>query len=190
VGARYGLPPNYVLYLGANKPHKNLERLVLAWEQVLAAQDGTPPPPLVLAGHHDPRYPEARRLVTQRGLGQHVRFVPDVAEADVPALYSGAQLFVFPSFYEGFGLPPLEAMACGTPVLCSAASSLPEVVGEAALLFDPSSVPDLTAGLLRLLRDADLRARLAAAGRQQSRLFAWERTAHETLAVYAAAGAG
>jgi alpha-1,3-rhamnosyl/mannosyltransferase len=182
---RYALPPRYVLYLGANKPHKNLERLVLAWERVVAAApDRDDLPRLVLAGHYDPRYPAARDLVGSRGLEPHVAFVPNVAEADVPALYSGAEVFVFPSFYEGFGLPPLEAMACGTPVLCAYASSLPEVVGRAALTFDPFNVPELAAELQRLIDSPALRRELSAQSLQQARRFSWERTARETLDVY------
>src|SRR5207253_9529655 len=113
---------------------------------------------LVIAGHWDPRYPEARRLVAERRLEGVTRFLPDVAEADLPGLYGGAAVFAFPSLYEGFGLPPLEALACGTAVLCANTSSLPEVVGDAALLVDPSSVAGIAAGLERLLDDHALRA--------------------------------
>jgi len=113
-----------------------------------------------------------------------VRFLGDVSEADLPALYNLATVFAFPSLYEGFGLPPLEAMACGTPVVCANTSSLPEVVGDAALTFDPLDVPALAAALAQALSDADLRAALRNRGLAQARLFSWERTARETLAVY------
>ena len=99
-------------------------------------------------------------------------------------MYGAATAFVYPSLFEGFGLPPLEAMACGTPVVCSNTSSLPEVVGDAALLVDPRSDGDLAAALRSLLDDEELRARLRAAGPARARLFSWERTARETLAVY------
>ncbi|NJN66030.1 MAG: glycosyltransferase family 4 protein [Chloroflexaceae bacterium] len=187
VRAAYHLPPRYVLYLGANKPHKNLERLVLAWAQ-LHEQPGQPEACLVMAGHEDPRYSQARRIVAERGLSGTTRFLPNVNEADLPGLYGGADFFAFPSFYEGFGLPPLEAMACGTPVLCANASSLPEVVGDAALLVNPSSVSDLASGLQTLLTNPLLRADLRQRGLQQAQTFSWERTARKTLAVYEAVG--
>jgi alpha-1,3-rhamnosyl/mannosyltransferase len=185
--AAHGLPPRYVLYVGANKPHKNLERLVLAWAQVHHAHTDAC---LVLAGHEDPRYHQVRHLVAERGLTGATRFLPDVSEADLPALYSGADCFVFPSFYEGFGLPPLEAMACGTPVLCANVSSLPEVVGRAALLVDPSSVTDMARGLRTLLTNPSLRDDLRQRGLQRAETFSWQRTARETLAVYEAVAAG
>ncbi len=180
---RYQLPPRYVLYLGSNKPHKNLPRLVRAWERVLAEHPPTDAV-LVLAGHTDPRYPEARHMVAERNLSERVQFIPDVAEADLPALYSGAEVFVFPSFYEGFGLPPLEAMACGAPVLCAYASSLPEVVGDAALTFDPYSFLDMAEQLQRVLHHPSLRQQLRARSLQQARRFSWEQAAAATWAVY------
>ncbi len=185
VCARYALPENYVLYLGSNKPHKNLERLIRAWERIVPEQ--RPPSPhlhLVIAGHYDPRYPEAQAMVAARKLTSSVHFLPNVAEADMPALYSGATLFVFPSYYEGFGLPPLEAMACGTPVLCAYSSSLPEVVDDAAITFDPYNSIELSRELRRLLNDGTLRERLRQQGLQRAREFSWRRTAQQTLFVY------
>ncbi|MCU0494239.1 MAG: glycosyltransferase family 4 protein [Chloroflexaceae bacterium] len=186
--AAHQLPPRYVLYLGANKPHKNLERLLRAWERVVGASSEsklqTGDCKLIIAGHEDPRYPQARHMVTERGLSASVRFLPNVAEADLPALYSGAEIFVFPSYYEGFGLPPLEAMACGTPVLCAYGSSLPEVVGNAALTVDPYSAIDMAEGLRRLLHNHVLRQQLRESGLQRARQFTWRRTALATLPVY------
>ena len=138
----------------------------------------------MIAGHWDSRYPAARELAVRLGLGDVVRFLPGVAEADLPALLSGAEVFAFPSLYEGFGLPPLEALACGAPVLCGEGSSLPEVVGEAALRVDMHSVAALAAGMARLLSDAALREQLRAAGPQRAALFSWRRTAEATLEVY------
>lgn len=187
VRAAYNLPARYVLYLGSNKPHKNLERLVHAWEQLMHTTSGTPMPPhLVIAGHYDPNYPQAQTLAQQLGLADSISFVPDVAEEDTPALYSGAEVFVFPSYFEGFGLPPLEAMACGVPVLCAHASSLPEVVGNAALTFDPYDVGELADGLRRLLASPALREQLRQQGLARAAAFSWQRTARATLAVYEA----
>jgi alpha-1,3-rhamnosyl/mannosyltransferase len=143
----------------------------------------------VIAGHWDPRYPEARELAERLGLGTAVRFLPGVNEADLPALLSGAEVFAFPSLYEGFGLPPLEALACGAPVLCGDTSSLPEVVGDAALRVDTGSVAALAGGLAQLLGDESLRERLRAAGPPRAARFSWRGTAEATLAVYEAARA-
>lgn len=182
---RYGLPERYVLYVGSNKPHKNLERLARAWRKVLEeAHEASAGAALVIAGHEDPRYSEVRRFVAEHALEARVRFAPNVAEADLPALYSGATVFAFPSYYEGFGLPPLEAMACGAPVLCAYASSLPEVVGDAALTVDPFNVNELAEGLARLLGNPVLRRALSERGRQRAGLFSWRRTALQTLRVY------
>jgi alpha-1,3-rhamnosyl/mannosyltransferase len=197
--AAYGLGERYILALASNKPHKNLPRLVEAFAQVRTEGRGlraeseghsTPSPQssvLVIAGHWDPRYPEARDLAEQLGLGTAVRFLPGVAEADLPALLSGAEVFAFPSLYEGFGLPPLEALACGAPVLWGDTSSLPEVVGDAALRVDTRSVAALAGGLAQLLDDTALRERLRAAGPPRAANFSWRRTAEATLMVYEAA---
>lgn len=107
-----------------------------------------------------------------------------VADADLPALYSAATAFVYPSLYEGFGLPPLEAMACGTPVITSSVSSLPEVVGEAAILVDPKDVGALASALQRILKDRQLREELSRRGRERAKLFTWDQTAEKTLEVY------
>jgi alpha-1,3-rhamnosyl/mannosyltransferase len=141
-------------------------------------------PQLVIAGRTDPRYPQAHMAAQRLGLAGAVRFLGDVAEADLPALYSGADVFVFPSLYEGFGLPPLEAMACGAPVLCAATPALQEVVGDAALTFDPVNVEELAHVLLRVLGDADLRADLSQRGLVQAQRFSWKKAAQETLIVY------
>jgi alpha-1,3-rhamnosyl/mannosyltransferase len=182
VRAKHDLPERYILSLASNKPHKNLVGLVEAFARL---QDRSAPltPQLVIAGHWDPRYPEARIAAERLGLRDSVRFLPGVPESDLPALLSGAELFAFPSRYEGFGLPPLEALACGAPVLCCNTSSLPEVVGEAALRVAPA--PDaLAAGLARLLGDSALRAELRAAGPRRAARFSWRQTAEATLAVY------
>jgi alpha-1,3-rhamnosyl/mannosyltransferase len=181
VRSRYGLPTDYALYFGSNKPHKNLPRLVRAYNHLEASSDL---PPLVIGGHWDERFPAARRVAEVSGAGDRVVFIGPVAQSALPALYSGARLFVFPAVYEGFGLPPLEAMACGVPVVCSDTSSLPEVVGDAALTFDPLNEAAITTALARGLNDVALRVDLRARGLARAALFTWTRAAQLTLDVY------
>jgi alpha-1,3-rhamnosyl/mannosyltransferase len=182
VRARYDLPADFFLYVGSNKPHKNLPLLVQAHARLSATA-----PLLVIAGPWDARYPEARQIADPA----RVRFLGPVDEANLPALYSAALAFAFPSRYEGFGLPVLEAMACGTPVVCGNASSLPEVAGDAALLIDPTDAAALTEALQRLTDDSALRRQLSTRGLEQAARFSWARAAAETLEVYRrAAGAG
>lgn len=182
IRARYNLPPNYVLYLGINKPHKNLVNLLAAWEKIV--QEVAAPPQLVIAGAWDDRYPEAKATAVAAGLTELVTFLGPVEEADLPGLYGGAALFVFPSQYEGFGLPVIEAMACGTAVACARASSLPEVGGEAAAYFDPANPAEITAVLYHLLTDETARQRRQTLGLTQAKQFSWEKTAVATLALY------
>lgn len=176
------LPRDYVLYLGINKPHKGLVTLVQAWELVVRQVER--PPLLVVAGAWDERYPEAREEAEHLKLQEHIRFVGPVTDSALPGLYSGAQLFVFPSLYEGFGLPPLEAMACGTAVACGNRSSLPEVAGEAAALFDPTRPESIAATLVELLNRPEERAAMQQASLEQAAQFSWQRTAAETLQLY------
>lgn len=178
VRAALGLPQNYVLYLGSNKPHKNLPRLIEAWARVQHSAV------LVIAGAWDERYPEAKTIAARLGLRERVVFRHAIAEKDLPALISGAQLFVFPSVHEGFGLPPLEALACGTPVACANASSLPEVSGDAAELFNPYGISEIARTLSNVLDSDQLRATLRERGAERARQFSWERVARETMSVY------
>ena len=187
---RLGLPDRYVLFVGANKPHKNLQRLGEAWGK-LKVQGAASPSPLaqgiglVLAGREDPRYVGIREEIAQAGLQEDVTVLGAVSEADLPILYSGADVFILPSLYEGYGLPVIEAMACGTAVVCSRTSSLPEVVGDdAGLLFDPTDSDEIAAALARVLSDDALRAGLQARGLARARQFTWQRTAALTLGAY------
>ncbi len=179
---QYNLPPDYVLYLGINKPHKNLVNLITAWKG-LAGQLAAPPQ-LVIAGAWDERYPEAKETAVAAGLIDKITFLGPVAEADLPGLYAGATVFVFPSQYEGFGLPVIEAMACGTAVACARASSLPEVGGAAAAYFDPTKPEEITAVLHHLLTDEAARQRSQTLGLAQAKQFSWKKTAVATLALY------
>ncbi|MFQ5742212.1 MAG: glycosyltransferase family 4 protein [Acidobacteriota bacterium] len=175
------LPHRYVLYLGTHRNHKNLVRLVDAWRMVSRA--GANGHVLVLAGREDPRFPEARRRVHQLGL-QNVSFPGEVAETRLAALYSAASLFVLPSLSEGFGMPLLEAMACGVPVACSATSCLPEVAGDAAVQFDPTDTRSMAAAIAPLLNDERRRRRLARRSLERAARFSWKRTAQLTFTAY------
>jgi glycosyltransferase involved in cell wall biosynthesis len=185
--AHYGLPERYLLYLGSNKPHKNLVRLVEGWARL---QPRSPVPlagqsmPLVVAGAWDEHYPEARHRAAALSLEGQVRWLGPVPETDLPALYSGALVFVFPSLYEGFGLPVLEAMACGAPVVCANSSSLPEVAGDAALLIDPLDPQDLERALLLALEDEGLRQKMREKGLKRAQSFSWLHTAQRSLEEY------
>jgi glycosyltransferase involved in cell wall biosynthesis len=179
--ARYHLPAHYLLTVGTLEPRKNLVRLLAAWEPLYQAGAA---PPLVIAGRRGWLYDSFFAALERSPARGGVVLTDYVDEADLPALYSGADLFIMASLYEGFGLPPLEAMACGLPVVCSNASSLPEIVGEAALLFDPHSVEALADALERALAEPDLRADLRNRGLLRARQFTWDATARQTLAVY------
>lgn len=175
---RHSLPTRYILYLGINKPHKNLIFLLRVFSRLRTNAK------LVLAGREDPRYPQAREEVRRLGMTERVLFLGDVADSDLPALYNGALLFAFPSLYEGFGLPALEAMACGTPVVCSNTSSLEEILGNAAITLDPRDADAWVGALTGALENEQLRADLRAKGLARARTFSWEKTARETIDVY------
>jgi glycosyltransferase involved in cell wall biosynthesis len=185
---KYHLPQYYVLYLGTNKPHKNLRTLIDAWSVIVGklsmAGALRSEISLVLAGREDPRYPEVRHQIRELGLEESVQFVNNVADSDLPALYAGATLFVFPSLIEGFGLPVLEAMACGIPVICSNTSSMPEVTGDAALLVPPIDVAAWVGAINRVLDDEMLHDDLVARSLARAALFSWKKVAWETLEVY------
>ncbi|MBI4499168.1 MAG: glycosyltransferase family 4 protein [Chloroflexi bacterium] len=179
---RYRLEPGYVYYMGGLDRRKNVDTLIRAYARLEGA------PPLVIAGQarsgNRAHFPDLPAVAREVGAAERVRFLGWVSEEDKPLLYNGAGLFVFPSRYEGFGLTPLEALACGAPVLCSSATSLPEVVGGAAPLFDPDDTDGLARLLAQTLSDSALRARLREAGPAWARRFSWARTATETVAAY------
>ena len=180
---RYGLGPSYILALGNLQPRKNLLRLVEAYTQV-RQQGHLAGVQLVLAGKAQRRESELFAGAARSSHAADIIFPGYVADADLPAVYSGAGAYVYPSLYEGFGLPPLEAMACGTPVICSNAASLPEVIGDAALTFDPHDTAALAAALIRLHGDAGLRDELRQKGLRRAAQFSWTRCADETMAIY------
>ncbi len=179
--ARHGLEPGYLLFVGTWEPRKNLPGLLQALALLHAGGDNCR---LVIVGRPGWLYAEIFALVEQLGLAPWVHFLADVSLSDLIALYNGAALLALPSFYEGFGLPALEALQCGTPTVVADRASLPEVVGQAGLLIDPESPETLAAACRRLLHDEELRARLREEGFRQAARFTWEATARQTLAVY------
>ena len=179
---KYGIPGEFILAVGLAQPRKNVASLVRAFKTL--RDQGFRAYQLVLAGGYSPRECDIPALVRELGMSQDVLIPGYVPRDDLPLLYSAATLFVFPSLYEGFGLPPLEAMACGTAVVCSNTSSLPEVVGEAAVLVDPTDTAAITNALQRCLEDEALRAQLREEGLARASQFTWRRTAEQTLAAY------
>lgn len=185
VSRRYGLPARYILTVGTLEPRKNLVTLLEAYAALREA-GRTPGVGLVLAGGKGWLFEETLARLRALGLDADPAVVLTgyVPEADLPAILGGAEVFAFPSVFEGFGLPPLEAMACGVPVICSNASSLPEVVGQAGLLLPPQDVSAWVGALEQVLVTPARQAELRAAGLARAALFTWEAAAEQTLAVY------
>ncbi len=181
VRARYAIPGDYVLYLGRIQPRKNLARLVMAFAQVLPHH---PALTLVLAGPAGWCEADIHAQVREAGVEGRVRFPGYIAGEDKTALISGARLFAYPSLYEGFGFPVLEAQACEVPLLASAASSVPEVAGEGALLVDPLDTAAIATGMRRLLDDAPLCQHLVAQGRANLRRFSWKEAARAVWRIF------
>jgi glycosyltransferase involved in cell wall biosynthesis len=181
VRARYNLPPRFILYVGLVEPRKNLLQLVEAFHGLHTAH---PDVQLVVVGRMGWMVQTLLDRLAALDLGDRVQFTGYVPEADLAALYALAEVFVYPSVYEGFGLPVLEALACGAPVITTNVSSMPEIVGDAGVLIPPGDGAALQAALGTLLEDPARRAALQAAGRARGRLFPWRRTARESLAVY------
>jgi glycosyltransferase involved in cell wall biosynthesis len=176
---RRGLPERFLLFVGTLEPRKNLRRLIKAFARIHDGRDR-----LALVGGKGWLYDDLFADVEELGLGEAVLFPGYVPKEELPLWYNAATAFVYPSLYEGFGMPVTEAQACGTPVLTSNTSSLPEAAGEEALLVDPHDVESIAAGLKRLLDDADLRKQLREHGLVHARTFNWTRTARETIEVY------
>lgn len=182
--SRNGICGKYFLYLGTLEPRKNIETLITAYNLLKKECGGEPFPKLVLAGKKGWMYESIFALVKKNGLENDVIFTGYVDEEDVPALLCGAHIFVFPSLYEGFGIPPLEAMACGTPVITSNTSSLPEVVGEAGILVPPMDAEGLKRSMQQLLTDEAMRQHYINAGFKQAQKFTWERSAEKLVDIY------
>jgi len=184
--ARYGVDKRYIFYLGGLDQRKNVPQLVRAFAHLYKQLD-QPDLQLLISGNPDkqkgPLFPDPRPVAAELGVSGQVicRFIED---EDKPAMYSGASLFVFPSLYEGFGLDPLEAMSCGAPVVCSNRTSLPEVVGDAALSVDPEDTQALVEAMRSVLTDTSLAIDLRARSLQRAAQFSWRKTATETLTAY------
>jgi glycosyltransferase involved in cell wall biosynthesis len=178
---RYGLPSEFILAVGSIQPRKNLQRLIDAYRLL---NQRIKAPPLVLVGKKAWLYKDSIAAVERSGCGEKIRLTGFVPDEDLPAIYSAATVFVYPSFFEGFGLPPLEAMQCGTPVITGNRTSLPEIVGSAGVLVDPYDSQALADAIERLLSDRELRTKLTQRGLERSKMFSWEQTARDTLKVF------
>ena len=181
---RYELPANFILYVGGIDPRKNLGILFKAMK--ILNDQGSSCPLLAFAGRiSDQReYPEMKNTIRSLGIEQFIKFLGYVPDGDLPLLYQASTAFVYPSRYEGFGLPILQAMAAGTPVITTKLSSIPEVAGNAALFIDPDDPGSLAHGIISLLTNSDMRSSMIISGKRQAAAFSWKRTANETLEVY------
>jgi len=182
VSQMYGLDRDYILFVSTIEPRKNLPGLIQAYHKL--RNDYKVSEGLVLAGSQGWLSEEVYNMVEALNLEEHVRFLGRVPSEHLVYLYNAARLLVHPSFYEGFGLPPLEAITCGTPAIVSNVSALPEVVGDAAILVDPHDIDGLTVAMWRVLTDEVLRINLISKGLKRASMFSWRRAAQETLAVY------
>jgi len=175
VRRKFSIPEAFILYVGAYKFHKNLFNLFRSYANL------SPEIPLVLSGNGNK---ELRSLSKRLGIERRIIFIGDIQDDDLPAVYNSAVLFVFPSLYEGFGLPPLEAMACGCPVVVSNVASLPEVCGDAAYYVDPYNVESIAEGIHKVLTDEFLRQSMIEKGLERAKLFSWEKSAREHIKVF------
>jgi glycosyltransferase involved in cell wall biosynthesis len=177
---KYRIKGDYILFVGTLEPRKNIEGIIRAYHQSRAKDDYL----LVLAGGRGWKYKSVFGLLEELKLKNRVVFTWYVPESDLPALYNQSSLFVYPSFYEGFGIPPLEAMACGLPVIVSNTTSMPEVVGDAGLYVEPDDVEQIAHCIDKVLSDETLRNNMIKKGLARAKMFSWEKTAQETLRLY------
>lgn len=181
---KYGIDGDYMLYLGTIEPRKNLQRLIEAYEILVKQKKNDNLPKLVLAGGKGWLCDDIYRAAEKAELQGKVLFTGYIEEEDSPLLLSGAKLFCFPSLYEGFGMPPVEAMACGAPVLTAKAASMPEVLGENAVYIDPLSTKDIADGIERVLRDEVLQTHLKTAGPEYAKRYDWANSVETLRSVY------
>lgn len=182
ISNKYGVDKKYVLYLGGFSKRKNIERLIKAFRRVITEKKEVIN--LLILGEHSRSFKALWKLTDELELCDYVKFLNFVPTADLPYFYNGAEVFAYPSLYEGFGLPPLEAMQCGTPVITSNVSSIPEIVGDACLLADPYSIDSISELMFTLLTDRDEWQKFSLMGIEKAKEFSWEKTAIETFRVY------
>ena len=182
VNSKFGVEGNYILTLGALDPRKNTELVIKQYIGLKNANKINER--LLIVGIPKGKQNKFHNIVRESNFKEDVIFTDFVSEEDLAFLYNGAMIFLYPSLYEGFGMPPLEAMACGVPVITANMTSIPEIVGDAALLIDPRNGEELKGALIKLLNDEELRNRLTARGLEQAKKFAWLKMAEETLGVY------
>jgi glycosyltransferase involved in cell wall biosynthesis len=183
---RQGIPPRYILSVASSRTYKNIDGLINAYK--LLKDKYRVPQSLVITGLAGRAHPDIKRLTQRLGLTGDVVFSGFLEDRVLPLLYSAAEVFVYPSFYEGFGLPVIEAMACGTPVAASSRTSLPEAVGDAGVLFDPHNIEEMAGGMHRILSDRPFRDDLVKKGLARAKTFSWEKAASETLAALSELG--
>ena len=181
VRTKYGLPKDYILFLGTIEPRKNIPKIITAYSKIARDLNGSK---LVICGGYGWNAHKVYTTYNDLGLEDDVIFAGRVDEEDKAAIYSGAKVFVFPSIFEGFGLPPLEAMACGTPVVTSNSSSLPEVVGDAGKLVDHQNDDEIAEAILKLVKDDDMNAEFSARGIKRAKKFTWKNAADQFIELY------
>jgi glycosyltransferase involved in cell wall biosynthesis len=179
---KYGLPSEYLLYVGTIQPRKNLDTLIEAFYRL--KKSASIEDKLVIVGRKGWLYEKLFARIKELHLESEIIFTGFVPDEELPFIYDRARVFLYLSLFEGFGLPPLEAMACGVPVITSNTTSLPEVVGDAGITVSPTDIDGVSAAIMRILSDPPLAAHLREAGRARAALFSWETAARETLAVY------
>lgn len=178
------LPEKFILNVGNTRPHKNIDGLLKGFSEFVRINGHSDRICLVIAGVKERFYPEKKILTERLGISEYVHFIPYIDEEDLPLLYNLAELFIIVSLFEGFGLPPLEAMSCGTPVIASTHSALPEVLGNCALLVNPHDPKAIAGSIQTLLSDNALREHMSEKGIEWAKNFSWDKTARKTLLVY------
>lgn len=182
VRGKYGLPEGYLLYVGTIQPRKNIDTLIEAYANLRSRRAGMPK--LVIVGRKGWLYDRLFARIAELGLTDQILFTGFVPDEELPYIYDGAKLFAYLSFFEGFGLPPLEAMACGLPVVTSNTTSLPEVVGEAGITVPPADIDAVVAAIARIMDDGEFARMLGSRGRERAKLFSWDAAARQTLEIY------
>jgi len=181
---KYGLSKPYILSVGQWRSHKNLPALIEAFALIVKQQAWKDKIELVFVGREDQKYPDLKNKINELKLNKYVKFTGFVSDEDLPIIYNGATVFAFPSFSEGFGLPGLEAQACGIPLVSSNRTCMPEIYGKGALYFNPSNIVDISQKILEVLEDRELRDGLIRSGLENAKKYTWSKTAQKTLEVY------